>query len=72
MSTLKGFHQQFKDDRSMKVYAQWWDEIGGARGVRRKCVPREAFFTCTDKVCYDMTGGGRTCKNSIREGARTS
>ena len=33
-SVLKGFHNQYQEDRSMKVYAQWWDEVGGARGVR--------------------------------------
>ena len=33
-SVLKGFHQQYKEDRSMRVYAEWWDAIGGARGVR--------------------------------------
>jgi len=33
LSVLKGFHASYRDDRSMKVYAQWWEEVGGARGV---------------------------------------
>ena len=33
-SVLKGFHNQYQEDRSMKVYALWWEEVGGARGVR--------------------------------------
>lgn len=48
MGTLKGFHQQFKDDRSMKVYATWWDDVGGARGVSSHI---EAAFTATTRLC---------------------
>lgn len=33
MATLKGFHSAYHDDRSMRIYAEWWDEVGGARGV---------------------------------------
>lgn len=33
MSVLKGFHDSYRDDRSLKVYAEWWDAVGGARGV---------------------------------------
>lgn len=45
MSTLKGFHQQFNDDRSMKVYANWWDEVGGARGVSERILIYHEFWT---------------------------
>lgn len=41
-SVLKGFHQQYKEDRSMKVYAEWWDAIGGARG-EEDARAREAY-----------------------------
>ena len=34
MSTLKGFHASYASDRSMRIYADWWDQVGGARGVR--------------------------------------
>lgn len=32
LGVLKGFNVAYREDRSMKVYGSWWEEVGGARG----------------------------------------
>lgn len=43
MSVLKGFHNSYAQDRSLKVYAEWWEAVGGARGVSGVCTAQSSF-----------------------------
>lgn len=63
MSTLKGFHQQYATDRSMRIYAEWWDAVGGARGV-------SALASATPlRLLSGNTGGRCSRKGRICERA---
>lgn len=64
MSTLKGFHQQYQSDRSMRIYAEWWDAVGGARGVS---IETGCSVDPTD-LC--SAGGGCACQGRLRQRAR--